>query len=66
MYMHTELEAQRSRSPILKRAIAGLVLVGAVALGIYIIIGVIKAIFWTAVVILAVAAVLWALKTLVW
>jgi len=64
--MHTELEAQRSRSPILKRAIAGLVLVGAVALGIYIIIGVIKAIFWTAVVILAVAAVLWALKTLVW
>jgi hypothetical protein len=64
--MQTELEAQRSRQPILKRAIAGLVLVGAVALGIYIIIGVIKAIFWTAVAILVVAAVLWALKTLVW
>ncbi len=64
--MQTELEAQRSRPPILKRAIAGLVLVGAVALGIYIIIGVIKAIFWTAVAILVVVAVLWALKTLVW
>jgi hypothetical protein len=64
--MDTQLEAQRSRPPILKRAIAGLVLIGAVALGIYIVIGVIKAIFWTAVGILVVAGVLWALKTLIW
>jgi hypothetical protein len=64
--METELEVQRSRTPILRRAIAGLVLVGAVALGIYIVIGVVKAIFWTAVGILVVAAILWALKTLVW
>jgi hypothetical protein len=64
--MQTELEAQRSRPPILKRALAGLVLVGAVALGIYILIGIIKAVFWTAVALVVVVAVLWALKTLVW
>jgi hypothetical protein len=64
--MQTELEAQRSRPPIVKRALAGLVLVGAVALGIYILIGIIKAVFWTAVALVVVVAVLWALKTLVW
>jgi hypothetical protein len=50
----------------MKRALAGLVLVGAVALGIYILIGIIKAVFWTAVALVVVVAVLWALKTLVW
>jgi hypothetical protein len=64
--MQTELEAQRSRPPIVKRALAGLVLVGAVALGIYILIGIIKAVFWTAIALVVVVAVLWALKTLVW
>ncbi len=62
----SELEAQKSRSPILKKAIAGVVLVGAVAIGVYVIIGVIKAIFWTVIAIAVVLAVLWALKTLVW
>ncbi len=64
--METELEAQKSRSPILRKAVAGIVLVGAVAIGIYVIIGVIKAIFWTVIAIVVVLAVLWALKTLVW
>jgi hypothetical protein len=64
--METELEAQKSRSPILRKAVAGIVLVGAVAIGVYVIIGVIKAIFWTVIAIVVVLAVLWALKTLVW
>jgi hypothetical protein len=64
--MDTDIEATRSRPPILRRALAGLVLVGAVALGIYIVIGIVKAVFWTAVAIVVVVAVLWALKTLVW
>ena len=43
-----------------------MILVAAAALAVWILIGVVKAIFWTAVVIAAVVAVLWALKTLVW
>jgi len=64
--MRNELEAHRARPPILRRAVASLVLIGAAALAIWVAIGVIKAILWTAVVIVAVVAVLWALKTLVW
>jgi hypothetical protein len=64
--METDIEATRSRPPILRRALAGLVLVGAVAIGIYIVIGIVKAVFWTAVAIVVVVAVLWAFKTLVW
>jgi hypothetical protein len=61
-----ELEARPDRTPILRKALAGLVLVGAVAIGIWVIIGVVKAIFWTLVAVVVVVAVLWALKTLFW
>jgi hypothetical protein len=64
--MQSDLEPTRSRTPILHRAAAGLILVAAAALAIWIIIGVIKTIFFVAVGILVVVAVLWALKTLVW
>lgn len=64
--MRTELEEHPARPPILRRALAGLVLVAAVALGLYIVIGVIKAILWTVVVIAVALAVLWAIKTIVW
>lgn len=64
--MRTDIEAQRSRPPVLKRALAGLVLVAVGALAIFIVIGIVKAVFWTAVTIVAVVAVLWALKTLLW
>ncbi len=64
--MPADLEAQRSRPPVLKRAVAGLVLVAVGALAIYVVIGIVKAVFWTAVTIVAVVAVLWALKTLIW
>lgn len=64
--MRTEVEAQRARPPILKRAFAGVILVAVAALAIYVVIGIVKAVFWTAVVVAAVLAVLWALKTLIW
>jgi hypothetical protein len=64
--MSSELEARPDRTPILRRAVAGLVLVGAVAIGIYIIIGIVKAILWTVIGIAVVIAILWAIKTLVW
>jgi hypothetical protein len=61
-----ELETQPRRTPILRKAFAGLVLVAAVALAIHLVIGLVLAVFWFAVVLLAVVGVLWALKTLVW
>jgi hypothetical protein len=61
-----EVEARPHRTPILRKAVAGLVLVVVAALAIKLVIGFVMAIFWTIVVIAAVLAVLWALKTLVW
>jgi hypothetical protein len=43
---------------------AGLVLVAAAALVIHFAVGLVVAVFWTAVVLVAIVAVLWALKTL--
>jgi hypothetical protein len=62
--MRTDLEATRSRPPILKRAVAGLVLIAVAALAIHFVIGLVVAVFWVAVVVAAIVAVLWALKTL--
>jgi hypothetical protein len=50
----------------MRKAAAGLVLLVVAALALKIIIGFVTAIFWTVVVIAAVLAVLWAVKTLVW
>jgi hypothetical protein len=55
-----------ARTPLKRRAAASLVLAGAVAIGIFLVISVIKAIVVFALVIAAIAAVLWAVKTLVW
>lgn len=62
--MDTQIEASRSKPPVLKRAVAGVVLVVAAALIIKLAIGFVMAIFWTVVVIAAIIAVLWALKTI--
>jgi hypothetical protein len=62
--MDTQIEPSRSKPPVLKRAFAGLVLVVAAALIIKLAIGFVMAIFWTVVVIAAIIAVLWALKTI--
>jgi hypothetical protein len=66
--MKNELEASPSRhpTPIVRKAIAGVVLIVAAALAIKIVIGFVAAIFWTVVVVAIVIAILWALKTLVW
>jgi uncharacterized membrane protein len=55
-----------AKTPLARRAAAALVLTGAVALGIILVISVIKTIIVFALIVVAVAAILWALKTLVW
>ncbi|HEY5189935.1 MAG TPA: hypothetical protein VII87_12920 [Solirubrobacteraceae bacterium] len=62
--MRTDLEAPPARTPIVKRAAAGLVLVAVAALAIHFVIGLIMTIFWIVVAVAAVVAVLWALKTI--
>ncbi len=62
--MKTEVEATRSRPPVLKRAAAGLVLIAVAALAIHFIVGLVVAVFWVAVIVAAVVAVLWAVKTI--
>jgi hypothetical protein len=62
--MKNELEATRARTPVLKRAAAGLVLIAVAALAIHFIIGLVVAVFWVAVIVAAIVAVLWAVKTL--
>jgi hypothetical protein len=64
--MQTDLEPTRSGSPILRKAAAGLILVVAAGLAIWVVIGVLKTILFVAVGIAVVVAVLWALKTIVW
>ena len=62
--MRNELEATRSRPPILRRAVAGLVLIAVAALAIHLVIGLIMTVFWIAVIAAAIIAVLWALNTI--
>lgn len=66
VFMRDELELNRSKPPMLRRVTAGLVLVAAAALAIWVVVGVIKTILLFVVIAVAVAAVLWAVKTLVW
>jgi uncharacterized membrane protein YccC len=62
--MRNDIEASRSRPPILKRAVAGLVVVVIAALAIHVVIGLVVTVFWIALAVTAVVAVLWALNTL--
>ncbi len=64
--MRSDMEPTRSHTPVVRKAVAGLVLVVAAAVLIKVIIGIVAAVFWTVVVVAAVLAVLWALKTIVW
>ncbi|MDQ6835055.1 MAG: hypothetical protein M3016_02605 [Actinomycetota bacterium] len=64
--MRAQVDTRPERSPLARRAMAGLVLVAAGALAIHLVIGVVMAVFWIAVVLAAVVAVLWALKTIFW
>lgn len=62
--MQTQVQNRPARPPVLRRAFASLVLIVAAALALKLIIGFVMAIFWGAVVVAAVIAVLWALKTI--
>jgi hypothetical protein len=62
--MQTQVEQRPARPPVLKRAFAGVVLILAAALALKLVIGFVMAIFWGVVVLAAVVAVLWALRTI--
>jgi len=63
--MRNELEERPAR-PIMRRVTAGIVLVAAAALAVWLIIGVIKTIVFFVAIVAAVVAIAWAVKTLVW
>ncbi|HEY2771410.1 MAG TPA: hypothetical protein VGI87_12615 [Solirubrobacteraceae bacterium] len=62
--MTTDLEANRAKPPIVRRALAGVVLVVIAALAIKIVIGLVMSVFWIVIGVAAVLAVLWAINTL--
>lgn len=64
--MNTDVEASRARTPIRQKLTAGAILIVAAGLAIWIFIGIIKTIFFIALGVAIVIAVLWALKTIVW
>jgi hypothetical protein len=64
--MRADLEPGRSRPPVLRRLGAGFVLIAAAALAIHLVLGLVVTVFWIAIVLAAAAAVLWALKTIIW
>jgi hypothetical protein len=64
--MQSQIEPSRSRPPVLRKAVAGVVLILAVALALKLAIGFVIAIFWTIVAVVVVVGILWALKTLLW
>lgn len=64
--MRNDLDLNRSKTPVLRRMTAGIVLVAAAALAVWLIIGVIKTIAFFVAIVAAVVAIAWAVKTLVW
>jgi hypothetical protein len=64
--MRTEIEHSRARPPVLRRALAGVVLIAAAALALKLVIGLVMTVFYVVVIAAIVLAVLWALKTIVW
>lgn len=65
--MNGQIEPTRSKSPsVLKKGLAGVVLVVVAALVLKALIGFVIAIFGVIVLVAVIVAVLWALKTIVW
>jgi hypothetical protein len=54
------------RTPLMKRMLAFMVLLVAIAIAAWIVIGIVKTILWIGLAVVVAGAVLWALKTLVW
>lgn len=59
-----QIEPTRSRPPVMKRVVAGLVLIVVAALALHFIVSLVLAVFWVVVVIAAIVAVIWALNTI--
>jgi hypothetical protein len=55
-----------NRPSLVRRGVAGLVLLAVIAIGLDLLIHAVLAIFWVVVAVAVVGAVLWALKTIVW
>lgn len=65
--MDTQVEAApKHHTPVVRKALAGVVLIVAVALVLKLVIGFVVAIFWTIVAVALVIGIIWALKTLIW
>jgi flagellar biosynthesis protein FliQ len=65
--MTTELEGRPPHHvSIVRKALAGAVLVIAAALVLKLVVGFVIAIFWTVVAVACVIAIVWALKTILW
>ncbi len=62
--MARQIEPSRSRPPILRRAVAVLILVAAAVLVFHFIAGLVVAVFWIVAVIAVIAAVVWAAREL--
>jgi uncharacterized membrane protein len=62
--MARQIEPSRSRPPVMRRAVAALILVAVAALVIHLALGLIVTVFWIVVVIAVIAAVVWAAREL--
>jgi hypothetical protein len=62
--MRTQLDARPARTPIVKRAAAGLILLAIAALAVHFVLGLIMTVFWLVAALAAVVAVIWAVKTI--
>jgi hypothetical protein len=62
--MARQIEPSRSRPPIMRRAVAALILVAVAVLVFHIIAGLIVTVFWIVAVIAVIAAVVWAAREL--
>jgi hypothetical protein len=59
-----QIEQSRSRPPVARRVVAGLVLVAIGALVIHFAIGLIVTVFWIVAIVAVIAAAIWALNTI--
>jgi uncharacterized membrane protein YccC len=59
-----QIEHSRSRPPVARRVVAGLVLVAIGALVIHFAIGLIVTVFWIVAIVAVIAAAIWALNTI--
>jgi uncharacterized membrane protein YccC len=62
--MARQIESSRSRPPVLRRAVAALVLVAIGVLVFHFVVSLVITVFWIVAVIAVIAAVLWAVKEL--